>query len=219
MAGRPERRYKEMREYRKKLILTSIITLLPMVIGLLMWDKLPDKMATHFGSDNVANGWSSKTFAVIGLPVIMTVLHIIAMTVTLNDPKKKNISRKMLSVIFWLIPVLSWIGNLMTYSYALNMQLNIGMTMNIFMGILFILIGNYMSKNRQNYTVGIRVPWTLNSRENWNRTHRLAAVLWILGGAVFLINSFIQTSIVIYLILLIALVPVVYSFILYKKGI
>ena len=83
-----------MKEYRGKIILTSVVTVLPIVIGLLLWNRLPDTIATHFTFDNVANGWSSKPFTVLGLPIILTVLHLVAVTVSLNDPKRKNYWRK-----------------------------------------------------------------------------------------------------------------------------
>ena len=98
-----------MKEYRGKIILTSVVTVLPIVIGLLLWNRLPDMIATHFTFDNVANGWSSKPFTVLGIPIILTVLHLVAVTVSLNDPKRKNIGGKMLSVVFWIVPIVSWV--------------------------------------------------------------------------------------------------------------
>lgn len=77
-----------MKEYRKRMILTSFVTIIPMFVGLLLWNKLPDTMATHFGSNNTPNGWSSKTFAVIGLPLLLLVLHWISVGITLNDPEE-----------------------------------------------------------------------------------------------------------------------------------
>ena len=95
-----------MKEY-KEMMITSLITILPMFVGLLLWNRLPDTMATHFGSDNTPNGWSSKTFAVIGLPLFLLLLHWFSVGVTLNDPKKKNIGKMMFTVVFWIIPIVS----------------------------------------------------------------------------------------------------------------
>ena len=198
-----------MKEYRGKIILTSVVTVLPIVIGLLLWNRLPDTIATHFTFDNVANGWSSKPFTVLGLPIILTVLHLVAVTVSLNDPKRKNIGGKMLSVMFLSI-----------YTNALNMSINISMISGVLVGTIFLVTGNYMSKNRQNYTVGIKLPWTLNSTENWNRTNRFAGRLWLVAGAIMLVNIFLnQTAILIGMIVVIGVAPVIYSFVLYKKGI
>lgn len=207
-----------MKEYRKRMILTSFVTIIPMFVGLLLWNKLPDTMATHFGSNNTPNGWSSKTFAVIGLPLLLLVLHWISVGITLNDPKKRNIGKMMFTVIFWIIPIVSLFANGATLLYALGWKVDIGLIISILVGIVFILLGNYLSKNRQNYTVGIKLPWTLSSEENWDKTHRMAAKLWVLGGVLFLVNAFIQNEILfLFVIITLAVVPAAYSFILYRR--
>ena len=170
-----------MKENKSKVIITSIVTVFPMVIGFLLWNRLPEKIATHFGSEG-ADGWSTKLFAVVISPLILLVIHLFCLGVTLNDPKKRNIGNMMMSVIFWIVPVVSLVSNLSIYGYALGMDLNIDMIVGILVGVMFLLLGNYMSKSHQNYTVGIKLPWTLNSEENWNRTHRLAGKLWIFAG-------------------------------------
>lgn len=207
-----------MKEYRKRMILTSLVTIIPMFVGLLLWNKLPDTMATHFGSNNTPNGWSSKTFAVIGLPLLLLVLHWISVGITLNDPKKRNIGKMMFTVVFWIIPIVSLFANGAILLYALGWKVDIGLIISILVGIVFILLGNYLSKNRQNYTVGIKLPWTLSSEENWDKTHRMAAKLWVLGGVLFLVNAFIQNEILfLFVIITLAVVPAAYSFILYHR--
>ena len=209
-----------MKPFKRKLILPSLITFSPALAGLFLWDRLPDQIATHFGPGNIPNGWSSKPFAVLAIPLFLTILHCLTIIVTLNDPKRQNIGRKMLSVIFWLIPVISLLCCLGSYAYALGFSVDIGLISNVCVGIVFILMGNYMAKNHQNYTVGIRLPWTLHHPENWNRTHRLASILWIISGFVFILNGFFQYPAVTFLtIVLCVTVPAVYSFFLYKKGI
>ena len=89
-----------MKKYKTTIIITTLITLLPIVIGLFLWNKLPDTLATHWGSDGTANGWSSKTFSVFGMPLILTAIHVLCLFVTLNDPKKKNIHKKPMALIF-----------------------------------------------------------------------------------------------------------------------
>lgn len=90
----------------------------------------------------------------------------------------------------------------------------------ILVGVVFIIIGNYLPKCRQSYTVGIKLPWTLDSEENWNRTHRMAGGLWMAGGAVLMLLSLLgQISVFIFLpvVLVMTLVPTVYSYLLYRK--
>lgn len=207
-----------MKEYRKRMMITSLITILPMFVGLLLWNKLPDTMATHFGSDNTPNGWSSKTFAVIGLPLLLLVLHWISVGITLNDPKKRNIGKMMFTVVFWIIPIVSLFANGATLLYALGWKVNIGLVISSLVGIVFILLGNYLSKNRQNYTVGIKLPWTLSSEENWDKTHRMASKLWVIGGILIIVNGFVRNTLLLFLVLVILIVvPTAYSFFLYRK--
>lgn len=220
MVSRLEGRCAEMKEYKGKIILTSMMTVMPIVVGLLLWNRLPDTIATHFDSGNVANGWSSKTFTVLGLPFILLAIHLVTVIVSLNDPKRKNIGGKMLTLVFWIIPVISWVMFVSIYAYALELSIDIGVVSGILISVIFLIMGNYMSKNRQNYTVGIKLPWTLNSAENWNRTNRFAGRLWIVAGVVLLMSVFFnQTAVLIGVLIVIGVVPVIYSFILYKKGI
>ena len=208
-----------MKKYKKRIIISSVITLLPILAGLILWNRLPDTIATHFGNDNVANGWSSKPFVVFAMPLLLLGLHLFILFVTMNDPKRKNISEKMFGFLIWFVTVLSVFIFSITYCNALGMNVNIGMAVNIIVGIVFLVIGNYLPKCKQNYTAGIRIPWTLNSTENWNRTHRLAGWLFMLGGILFFLNAFLQWSGMFFVIIVIALLPEVYSFLLYKKGI
>ena len=123
-------------------------------------------------------------------------------------------------MVLWLVPVVSVITCMSIYGLALGMDIDIGVIVNIMVGIMFIILGNYVHKVKQNYTVGMKLPWTLNSEENWNRTNRMTGWILILSGLLFLMNSLLlKTEIVLAVILLVILVPMIYSFILYKKGI
>ena len=123
-------------------------------------------------------------------------------------------------MVLWLVPVVSVITCMSIYGLALGMDIDIGVIVNIMVGIMFIILGNYVHKVKQNYTVGMKLPWTLNSEENWNRINRMTGWILILSGLLFLMNSLLlKTEIVFAVILLVILVPMIYSFILYKKGI
>ena len=210
-----------IKKYKKTLILTAILTLLPMVIGFILWDKLPDQIATHFGSNGEPDGWSSKAVAVVVLPALLTAIHLACFFITFADPKKQRIDPKLFKLILWLCPMISWFGCGSTYAYALNMELNTTNIAMVLLGVLFIVIGNYLPKARQNYTVGIKLPWTLDDEENWNRTHRLAGKLWMVCGFLFVIVSFfgLGTSwIAMLLATIMILVPTGYSFLYYLKN-
>ena len=209
-----------LKTYRKTLIITSIVIVLPILAGLLYWNRLPDMMATHFGADNEANGYSSKLFAVFGLPLFCLAMHWIAAVVTLHDPRKQNISPKLFTLVLWIVPVVSLICGGIMYPYNLGYKLDISFIMQLMIALMFIIIGNYLPKARQNYTIGIKLPWTLENEENWNLTHRLAGFLWVIGGALLLILTLLKGGSLTGLLaitIVISVLPCIYSFWLHVR--
>ena len=203
----------------KVLTLTTIVMLLPVLAGLILWNQLPEKMPTHWNAAGEVDGWSSKAFAVFGLPLIMVAAQWLCMLGTAADPKRKNHPEKVLHLVLWSIPVLSVVLHAVTYATALGHAVPMEVVMPILIGLIFTIIGNYMPKCKQNYTIGIKIPWTLNSEENWNKTHRLAGWLMVICGFAFIVNAFILSELIFIFCLVAALAPMVYSYILYKKGI
>ena len=207
---------------KKTLIIASIVTILPVLIGIICWNRLPDVMATHFGMNNEANGFSSKAFAVFGIPAILLAVLWLGAFVTSNDPKRQNISPKMFSLVVWIAPVTSLVVAAILYPVNLGYELDITFFSELLFGVMFIIIGTYLPKARQNYTIGIRVPWTLANEENWNRTHRLAGSLWIICGILMIIICLTRLASFQWLVdilLITVLVPCIYSYWLHaKKG-
>ena len=206
---------------RKTLIITSIVTILPVLIGVIYWNRLPDVMATHFGTNNEANGFSSKAFAVFGLPAVLLAVLWLGAFVTSNDPKRQNISPKMFSLGLWIAPVVSLVAAATIYPVNLGYELDISFFAKLLLGMMFIIIGNYLPKARQNYTIGIKIPWTLANEENWNRTHRLAGYLWMICGILMIIISltrFVPTEWLVGIFLIMVLIPCIYSYWMHAKN-
>lgn len=114
-----------MKTYRKRIIITIVVTLLPILAGVIFWNRLPDQIVTHWGADGVANGWSSKEFAVFGTPCMLTVIQIIMLFIVLNDPKRKNIHYKPMGIVFWIVPVISLAVSGVVYAAALGFEVNV----------------------------------------------------------------------------------------------
>ena len=209
-----------MKANKKTLIITSIVTILPVLIGIICWNRLPEVMATHFGFNNEANGFSSKAFAVFGLPLILLAVLWVGAFVTAHDPKRQNISPKMFSLMLWIAPVISLVAATTIYPVNLGYELDIAFFSELLVGLMFIIIGNYLPKARQNYTIGIRIPWTLANEENWNRTHRLAGYLWMICGILMILISltrFVPAEWLVGIFLIMVLVPCIYSFWLHAE--
>ena len=197
------------------LIITSIVILLPILAGVALWDQLPDPMPSHWNAAGEIDGWSSKPFAVFVLPLILVAAQWLCMLGTAADPKKKNHPEKIIHLVLWIIPVMSVVLHTITYLTALGYGVRMEVVMPVFMGLIFAIIGNYLPKCRQNYTIGIKIVWTLNSEENWNATHRLAGKLWMAGGLLMILCGCLPVAWTVWMLLVVlgimVVVPMVYS--------
>ena len=135
------------------------------------------------------------------------------------DPKYKNINEKTKYILHWIIPIVAVFCSALTDAAALGKDVKITLIAPMFVGLVFVITGNYLPKMTQSYTVGIKIPWTLNSEENWNKTHRMAGFLWVIGGIAMIITGALgvgKISIIVIMVVLV-LVPVIYSYLLYRK--
>ena len=207
-----------IKKNKATLIITSLTTLIPILVGLLLWDKLPEQVPYHWNINGEVDSWVSKTQAVFLMPVVMLALHWVCVFASTADPKSKNYHPKSIQLVLWICPILNLVINTMVYGTALGYTISVELLMPLIMGVMFIFIGNLLPKMRQSYTMGIKLPWTLNNEENWNKTHRLAGKIWVGGGIVMLStalwgNFWIQMIVTLALVL----IPTVYSYCLYRK--
>ena len=205
----------------KKLVLfTSILILLPSLVGCVFWNQLPEEIPTHFNLLGQADGYNHKMSAIFGLPTLMLLMHWLLLFTMIKDPKSSNISSKIQLLIYWIIPFVSCLLMISISGESLGYSMMSGLLAQIFMGVMMIIIGNYLPKTHRNYIIGIRLPWTLENDGNWRKTHRLAGKIWVLGGLLLFLNSFVQLYVywVFFLtLLLVVLMPGVYSYQLSKS--
>ena len=200
------------------LTLTSIVILVPILIGLLLWNKLPEQIPTHWDINGEVDGWSNKAVAVFAFPCMLLALHWLCMLATMMDPKRDAYTKKMLTRVLWICPVISLLLGSLIYTKVLGYDLSVNVIMPLLMGLMFIVFGNLMPKMRQSYTMGIKLPWTLENEENWNKTHRFAGKLWVLGGVAAMATAFAGSFwILLGILILMVAIPTVYSYTLYRK--
>ena len=150
----------------------------------------------------------------------MVAMQWFCVLVTGADPKKANHSEKVMQLVLWIIPALTIVLSAITYMTALGQEVRVEILLPLLVGLTFAVIGNYLPKCKQSYTIGIKLPWTLHSEENWNRTHRLAGRLWLVGGVGIMLTAvFGSFWILLAITLVMVLVPTVYSYSLHRKGI
>ncbi len=196
------------------------MTLVPFVISLAFYSRLPDRVPTHWDSAGQINGYSSRLMACFGIPAFMLLMAVVVNVSFWADPKRANIARsgELRQITRWFIVLLAVLVQSIIMLAGAGVELNVGLLISVPIAVLFVAIGNYMPKCKQNYTLGIKLPWTLADEDNWNRTHRLAGYVWTLGGLGMLVCGLLGRSGPYFAIAAaIVLIPAVYSFILYQK--
>ena len=210
-----------LKQNKLKVIISSVIILLPALFGIIMWNDLPDIMTTHWGADGNADGLSGKVFAVFGIPVMLLVFHFVCLLLTSLDKKQKDQNRKALGIIFWILPAVSLFVNGIMYRAAFGKEVDFAFFMPVLLGAMFIFMGNYLPKIKKNRTLGIKLYWTLNNEENWNKTHRLGGKVWVVGGLILLLSVFLPLKVMVWaavcVIAAVVIIPTVYSYSIYKQ--
>ena len=209
-----------MKKLSKLTVITTILTLLPIILGATLYNKLPDTVVTHWGFNNEPNGWSPKWMACFGIPLIMAAINFVLSVVADKEETAVKTSNTAMNIARWTVPVLSMLLVPMMLFSALGVPFDVEKIASAIVSLLLIVIGNYLPKCRRNKYVGIRLPWTLKSDENWDKTHRLSGYVWMLGGLIMVIVTWIgRPQITLIVLLAIILIPTVYSFILHRRGV
>lgn len=207
---------------------TSIIVLIliaaAVIAGALLWNRLPDPMASHWDVNDQVNGYISKFWGVFLMPLMAFGFLLLFLAVPNIDPLKANIAQ--FRDIFNLFIV--FITVFLLYVHALSLAWNLGYrdfkfstAMLPFIGVLFFFIGYMLRKAKRNFFIGIRTPWTLSSDTVWDKTHQLGSILFMLSGAIAFLGSFFGGAAA-FLLLLVPLIGstlflIIYSYILYRN--
>lgn len=177
-----------------QLTISLAVILLTILVGVILWDFLPDKLAIHCGTDGQYNGWNNKQLAVFLPSAVILLIHWLCALVSAVDPKNKKQSSKAFRMTFWINTILLVFSCGLIYVTALGMEFSVSVLMTMALGFSFMLIGNYLSKCKRNYAIGIRGSGALNNEENWNATHRFCGKVWMVGGFPPVVCSFIQVE-------------------------
>lgn len=179
------------------LIFSSIVILLPAIIGPII----------------------TKNVSAVLLSVILFILQWLCLLLTDKFQKEQN--QKVQRMVIWIMPIVSLLCNGIAYLAYTGKPFNVMLLMCILFGFLFMVIGNYLPKCKQNFTIGIKITWTLASEENWNATHRFGGKVWFVGGLLMLLCCVLPTKplIIVMTIVLLAMivVPTIYSYLYYRK--
>ncbi len=211
------------KDFFKREALLLILLIGSFFVGILLYPQLPDQVPSHWNIRGEIDGYASRFWGAYGMPLLNLAIYLGMLLLPNVDPKKKNyalfsqtyyVIRLTLHLFFMALYVVTLLA-------ALGYAVNTGLIVRIGVGILFIILGNYMGRVRHNYFVGIKTPWTLASEKVWQKTHRLGGILFVVGGMIMIITAFIPGSISAYIgfaaMIAAAFIPLVYSYVLYKK--
>lgn len=199
------------------------VGLIPGIVALLVYNRLPDPLATHFNLSGEANGYMPKLSGVLLLTLIGGATPILLKVFRKIDPKRENYDKfqRAFEAIRLVITLFLSTVLLLSILYNLGYQTMKSFVLFAGLGVLFIVMGNFMGQIQFNYTLGIKTPWTLASEEVWRKTHRLAGPLWVICGVLLVAASFFSGGWVQIIGLLsfgvAFVVPIVYSFTTYRK--
>ena len=207
---------------------TTIVVLIMIatatIIGLLLWNQLPNQMASHWNVNDQVDGFTSKFTGVFMLPLITLGMLLLFLVIPSIDPLKANIAQFRGAFNLFIVLMVAF----MMYLYGLTLAWNLGFTnfrmsgaMLPAIGLLFVFIGFMMRQAKRNFFIGIRTPWTLSSDLVWNETHRIGAILFMISGALAFIGGFFGGTTAFWLmfapIIGSTLFLLVYSYMLYRR--
>lgn len=200
-----------------------VVALAPFVVAALFWNQLPDRLAVHFGANGQPDGFQDKGWFLVMVAVMNVGLALLLKVVQWIDPKRENYRKfaRFYNLFRVVMAAFMSVIFMVTIFYNLGYAFNVQLIVLSGIGVLFIVIGNYMGQIRFNYFFGIRTPWTLANEEVWRRTHRMAGPLWVAAGVAAFICGFLSGEAAMWIffpiVIIVGVAPLVYSFVLYRK--
>jgi len=208
-------------ELKKELPLIGIV-LVPFVYLAIIWNSLPEKVPVHWNYKGEIDRWGDKFSLIIILFLLPVLIYVLMTFIPRIDPKNRIslMGGKFYQLKFILVLFMSLIALLVLYT-AKERSINNPNLVFALMGTFFIILGNYFKVIQPNYFIGIRTPWTLENSEVWKATHLFAGKLWVAGGFILVLGGLLLSkafaNTFVFVIIIMALVPVLYSFIKFKE--
>lgn len=204
-------------------IIPILIILISVALGFYFYSVFPDTVPVHWGPSGQVDRWGGKFEGAWLMPLVAIGMYILFIFIPSLDPKKEKYQQ--FAKVYFLFRLLILLMMLVIYLIAsfntLGYNVRVEVWIPVAIGLMFIILGNYMGKIKANWFMGIRTPWTLSSDEVWNKTHRLGGKLFMIFGVLLLITPLLPYSNIFATLVLpaiaVSLITIVYSYILYKK--
>lgn len=173
----------------KILILTVIICLVPIISGIILYESLPNQMPIHFNINNKPDNYASKDFALFLIPVIMAFLQTFCCLISDINQNVKSVKPKFISIIKWLIPILTVLIYTIMLIVSLGNTVNVGRIICLFLGIMFLILGNYMPKMTYENSKNMIHPKPKNEKA-FRKMIKINGYGFITVGIILIIISF-----------------------------
>ena len=198
------------------ILISSAVILLPSVFVLVFRREIEVRASAALGTAPHTLLTMSCLF-----PVFLLLLHLVCILVTAWDHKKRAQSKTAFRLVLFICPIISFYTTGILITAAIGLSIRYNTVTALLVGIGFLLSGNYLPKCMQNRTVGIKLPWTLQSENNWYKTHRFGGKVFMICGVLVLLAAFLPLEIFFIVLLAVILaagiIPTVYSYLYYKK--
>ena len=205
----------------KILVSVTAVILITWVVAFIYEPKLPEQVPSHWNIHGEIDGYMSKPWGVYLLPTLSTAISLLLFILPSISPKgfKLDAAKKVYEIIILVMSVFMLGIMVLTFEAGLNNEIDMNQWVLVAMGLLFIILGNYLSKVPKNFFLGIRTPWTLASDKVWYKTHRLASWTFVVAGIIAVLGGILQWpfSWLTGTVMAAAIIPVVYSLIIYKN--
>jgi uncharacterized membrane protein len=202
---------------RKELPIIGIV-LTPFVYLALIWKSLPERIPTHWNINGEIDDWGNKFFLIIVIFILPVLMYAIMLAASRLDPKKRIslMGGKFYQLKFFMVLFMSLLALFFIY-ITKNQTFSSPNLIYVLVGILLMVLGNYFKVIQPNYFIGIRTPWTLESREVWKATHVFAGKLWFIGGLIIVLGGLIFPGFTfakafVSIGVTLAFVPIIYSY-------
>jgi uncharacterized membrane protein len=207
----------------KKEIPLIVIVLLPFIYLAYIWNQLPEKVPIHWNIRGEIDRYGEKIELLLIPFLLPFLMYIIFLVIPKIDPKNKlnKMGKKLKTLKVLMTTFMSILALFIIYSIK-NQTFTNPNYIVFFIGVLYIILGNYFKTIKANYFIGIRTPWTLENESVWKETHKLSGKMWFVGGIIVVLSSLIldkQPNFTLFLIItgIITIIPIVYSYILFRK--
>lgn len=212
---------KKICDFFKKEWFPILLIVSGFIISICFYPSLPENMPIHWNIRGEVDGYGSRLFGAFGMPFINLGIYLLYVVLPYIDPKRKNYeSFKPTYQLFKYIMVVFFFSfHLIILLNSTGVKIDIMTFIQVSMSLLFMVMGNAMGRVKYNYFIGIRTPWTLANEDVWRKTHRISGPLWVAGGILNLVLFLLGAEAISFfaIIIVISIIPVIYSYVTYRK--